>query len=213
MGVVLNRVTPQGLPEVEQIVVPTCLQGIEVLGVIRWIAAGFHHRPAAGEILQGKVVCGEAAWMSSWSGSASAPWIPARRWVLPASSEQGGHHGRNRPISSSPRWRPRLAAWCSRATRCEPDHHRAGARGRRPHRRGLPRHAAPWKSWSRCWPHPHPGSPKVRRAQEVLRERLNHAASSRSWTSGRPDRRTIPRRDDNGQPAMEVGRLSVVSGR
>ena len=63
MGVVLNRVTPQALPEVEQIVVPyLASQGIEVLGVIpldRLLDAVTVRQLV--EILQGKVVCGEAA--------------------------------------------------------------------------------------------------------------------------------------------------------
>jgi hypothetical protein len=63
MGVVLNRVTPQALPEVEQIVVPyLASKGIEVLGVIpldRLLDAVTVRQLV--EILQGKVVCGEAA--------------------------------------------------------------------------------------------------------------------------------------------------------
>jgi BioD-like phosphotransacetylase family protein len=63
MGVVLNRVTPQALPEVEQIVVPyLAAKGIEVLGVIpldRLLDAVTVRQLV--EILQGKVVCGEAA--------------------------------------------------------------------------------------------------------------------------------------------------------
>jgi BioD-like phosphotransacetylase family protein len=63
MGVVLNRVTPQALPEVEQIVVPyLASKSIEVLGVIpldRLLDAVTVRQLV--EILQGKVVCGEAA--------------------------------------------------------------------------------------------------------------------------------------------------------
>ncbi len=63
MGVVLNRVTPQALPEVEQIVVPyLASKGIEVLGVVpldRLLDAVTVRQLV--EILQGKVVCGEAA--------------------------------------------------------------------------------------------------------------------------------------------------------
>ena len=63
MGVVLNRVTPQALPEVEQIVVPyLASKGIEVLGVIpldRLLDAVTVRQLV--EILQGKVVCGEGA--------------------------------------------------------------------------------------------------------------------------------------------------------
>jgi BioD-like phosphotransacetylase family protein len=63
MGVVLNRVTPQGLPEVEQIVVPyLASKGIEVMGVIpldRLLDAVTVRQLV--EILQGKVVCGEGA--------------------------------------------------------------------------------------------------------------------------------------------------------
>jgi len=63
MGVVLNRVTSQSLPEVEQIVVPfLASKGIEVLGVIpldRLLDAVTVRQLV--EILQGKVICGEAA--------------------------------------------------------------------------------------------------------------------------------------------------------
>ena len=63
MGVVLNRVAPQGLPEVEQIVVPyLASKGIEVMGVIpldRLLDAVTVRQLV--EILQGKVVCGEGA--------------------------------------------------------------------------------------------------------------------------------------------------------
>ena len=63
MGVVLNRVTPQALPEVEQIVVPyLASKGVEVLGVVpldRLLDAVTVRQLV--EILQGKVVCGEAA--------------------------------------------------------------------------------------------------------------------------------------------------------
>ena len=63
MGVVLNRVTPQGLPEVEQVVVPfLASKGIEVLGVIpldRLLDAVTVRQMV--EILDGRVVCGEKA--------------------------------------------------------------------------------------------------------------------------------------------------------
>ena len=63
MGVVLNRVTPQALPEVEQIVVPYLAgKSIEVMGVIPLdrLLDSVTVRQLV-EILQGKVVCGEAA--------------------------------------------------------------------------------------------------------------------------------------------------------
>jgi BioD-like phosphotransacetylase family protein len=63
MGVVLNRVTPQSLPEVEQVVVPFLVsKGIEVLGVVpldRLLDALTVRQLV--EILNGKVVCGESA--------------------------------------------------------------------------------------------------------------------------------------------------------
>jgi len=63
MGVVLNRVTAQGLPEAEQVIVPfLASKGIEVLGVVpldRLLDAVTVRQMV--EILNGKVVCGEAA--------------------------------------------------------------------------------------------------------------------------------------------------------
>jgi BioD-like phosphotransacetylase family protein len=63
MGVVLNRVTPQGLPEVEQVIVPfLASKGIEVLGVIpldRLLDAVTVRQMV--EILDGRVICGEKA--------------------------------------------------------------------------------------------------------------------------------------------------------
>jgi BioD-like phosphotransacetylase family protein len=63
MGVVLNRVTPQGLPEVEQVIAPfLASKGIEVLGVVpldRLLDAVTVRQMV--EILDGKVVCGDAA--------------------------------------------------------------------------------------------------------------------------------------------------------
>jgi uncharacterized protein len=63
MGVVLNRVSPQSLPEVEQVIVPfLAAKGIEVLGVVpldRLLDAVTVRQLV--EILDGKVVCGEAA--------------------------------------------------------------------------------------------------------------------------------------------------------
>jgi len=63
MGVVLNRVSPQSLPEVEQVIVPfLAAKGIEVLGVVpldRLLDAVTVRQMI--EILDGKVVCGEAA--------------------------------------------------------------------------------------------------------------------------------------------------------
>jgi BioD-like phosphotransacetylase family protein len=63
MGVVLNRVTPQGLADVEQVIVPFLVsKGIEVLGVVpldRLLDAMTVRQMV--EILDGKVVCGEAA--------------------------------------------------------------------------------------------------------------------------------------------------------
>ena len=60
-GVILNRVTPQGLPEVEQVVVPfLSSKGIEVLGVIpldRLLDAITVRQLV--EVLQGKVICGQ----------------------------------------------------------------------------------------------------------------------------------------------------------
>jgi uncharacterized protein len=63
MGVVLNRVSPQAIAEVEQIVVPfLAAKGIEVLGVIPLdrLLDSITVRQLV-EILQGKVVCGESA--------------------------------------------------------------------------------------------------------------------------------------------------------
>jgi hypothetical protein len=63
MGVILNRVTPQSLPEVEQIIVPfLSAKGIEVLGVVpldRLLDAVTVRQMV--EILDGKVVCGESS--------------------------------------------------------------------------------------------------------------------------------------------------------
>ena len=63
MGAVLNRVTPQSLPEVEQVIVPFLVsKGIEVLGVVpldRLLDALTVRQLV--EILNGKVVCGENA--------------------------------------------------------------------------------------------------------------------------------------------------------
>jgi len=63
MGVILNRVGPQSLPEVEQVIVPfLAAKGIEVLGVVpldRLLDAVTVRQMV--EILDGKVVCGEAA--------------------------------------------------------------------------------------------------------------------------------------------------------
>ncbi|HTX53430.1 MAG TPA: phosphotransacetylase family protein [Candidatus Baltobacteraceae bacterium] len=60
-GVVLNRVTPQGLPEVEQVVVPFLSnKGVEVLGVIpldRLLDAITVRQLV--DVLQGKVICGQ----------------------------------------------------------------------------------------------------------------------------------------------------------
>ena len=61
MGVVLNRVTPQSLPEVEQMVVPFLgTKGVEVLGVLpldRVLDAVTVRQMT--EILDGKVICGQ----------------------------------------------------------------------------------------------------------------------------------------------------------
>jgi BioD-like phosphotransacetylase family protein len=61
MGVVLNRVTPQSLPEVEQMVVPFLgARGVEVLGVLpldRLLDAVTVRQMT--EILDGKVICGQ----------------------------------------------------------------------------------------------------------------------------------------------------------
>lgn len=61
MGVVLNRVTPQSLPEVEQMVVPFLgSKGVEVLGVLpldRVLDAVTVRQMT--EILDGKVICGQ----------------------------------------------------------------------------------------------------------------------------------------------------------
>jgi len=61
MGVVLNRVTPQSLPEVEQMVVPFLgTKGVEVLGVLsldRVLDAVTVRQMI--EILDGKVICGQ----------------------------------------------------------------------------------------------------------------------------------------------------------
>jgi BioD-like phosphotransacetylase family protein len=61
MGVVLNRVTPQSLPEVEQMVVPFLVaKGIEVLGSLpldRVLDAVTVRQMV--EILDGKVICGQ----------------------------------------------------------------------------------------------------------------------------------------------------------
>jgi BioD-like phosphotransacetylase family protein len=63
MGVVLNRVPPQALPEVEQLVVPFLAgKGIEVLGVVpldRLLDAITVRQLV--EVLDGKVLCGEDA--------------------------------------------------------------------------------------------------------------------------------------------------------
>jgi BioD-like phosphotransacetylase family protein len=63
MGVVLNRVTPQAIPEVEQSIVPfLAAKGIEVLGVVpldRLLDAVTVRQLV--EVLNGKVVCGEGA--------------------------------------------------------------------------------------------------------------------------------------------------------
>jgi BioD-like phosphotransacetylase family protein len=63
MGVVLNRVTPQALPEVEQMIVPfLASKGIEVLGVIpldRLLDAVTVRQLV--DVLNGRVLCGEAA--------------------------------------------------------------------------------------------------------------------------------------------------------
>ena len=61
LGVVLNRVTPQALPEVEQIIAPFLAgKGIEVLGTVpldRLLDAITVRQMV--EVLQGKVLCGE----------------------------------------------------------------------------------------------------------------------------------------------------------
>jgi hypothetical protein len=63
LGVILNRVTPQSLPEVEQIIVPfLAAKGIEVLGVVpldRLLDAVTVRQMV--EILDGKVVCGDSS--------------------------------------------------------------------------------------------------------------------------------------------------------
>jgi hypothetical protein len=61
MGVVLNRVTPQSLPEVEQMVVPFLVgKGVEMLGVLPLdrVLDAITVRQMA-EVLDGKVICGQ----------------------------------------------------------------------------------------------------------------------------------------------------------
>jgi BioD-like phosphotransacetylase family protein len=61
MGVVLNRVTPQSLPEVEQMVVPFLVgKGIEMLGVLPLdrVLDAITVRQMV-EVLDGKVICGQ----------------------------------------------------------------------------------------------------------------------------------------------------------
>ncbi|HSC71601.1 MAG TPA: phosphotransacetylase family protein [Candidatus Methylomirabilis sp.] len=61
MGVVLNRVTPQSLPEVEQMVVPFLVgKGIEMLGVLSLdrVLDAITVRQMV-EVLDGKVICGQ----------------------------------------------------------------------------------------------------------------------------------------------------------
>jgi len=121
MGVVLNRVTSQSLPEVEQIVVPfLASKGIEVLGVIpldRLLDAVTVRQLV--EILQGKVICGEAAldeFVERFSVGAMD--TGAALATFNAFRTRRSSRAETAPTSSSPLWRPRLAAWCSRATRC-----------------------------------------------------------------------------------------------
>jgi hypothetical protein len=61
MGVVLNRVTPQSLPEVEQMVVPFLVgKGVEILGVLPLdrVLDAITVRQMV-EVLDGKVICGQ----------------------------------------------------------------------------------------------------------------------------------------------------------